>query len=227
MGGDSGMRRGGTTVEAEARRRKEKRQPQSSATLPLFGELWDLLEQAGVVTLGGETLENARVGLRIEGGLAAEHPGEFAVGVANDTPLVVFVEIDDQVRHAQGPDELDTPLSVGGFICDPRDTVPSLERGVEAAFAEEEDVVDLAVGAQRIAVKCADFAFFEGVGDVRKNIPVAHVAGEIDMWNRFEGWESGGVFHGGAGAEGRQGEQGGEEAMGFHTRRYASQKDGG
>lgn len=180
-------------------------------------ELGDFFEKGGVVTLGGEAFEDAGVGFGIEGGLAAEDPGEFAVGVADDGPLVVFIEVDDEVGDAEGPDELDAPFGVGGFVGDPGDAVPGLEGCVEGAFAEEEDVVDFAVGAEGVAVEGADFAFFEGIGDVGVDEPVAHVAGEIDVGDGFERGEIGGSFHGGAGGEEEQGEEGGEEGRGVHA----------
>ncbi len=169
------------------------------------GELGDLLEEGGVVALGGEAFEDAGVGFGIEGGFTAEDPGEFAIGVADDGPLVVFVEVDDEVGDAEGPDELDAPFGVGGFVGDPGDAVPGLEGSVEGAFAEEEDVVDFAIGAEGVAVEGADFAFFEGVGDVGVDEPVAHVAGEIDMGDGLERGEVGGFFHGGAGGEDQEG----------------------
>lgn len=95
------------------------------------GELGDLFEERGVVALGGEAFEDAGVGFGIEGGSTAEDPGEFAVGVADDGPLVVFIEVDYEVGDAEGPDELDAPFGVGGLVGDPGDAVPGLEGGVE------------------------------------------------------------------------------------------------
>ena len=171
----------------------------------LSRELRNLFEEGGVVALGGEAFEDAGVGFGVEGGFAAEDPGEFAIGVADDGPLVVFIEVDDEVGDAEGPDELDAPFGVGGFVGDPGDAVPGLEGSVEGAFAEEEDVVDFAIGAEGVAVEGADFAFFEGVGDVGVDEPVAHVAGEIDMGDGLERGEVGGFFHGGAGGEDQEG----------------------
>ena len=166
-----------------------------------------MFEEGGVVALGGEAFEDAGVGFGIEGGSTAEDPGEFAVGVADDGPLVVFIEVDYEVGDAEGPDELDAPFGVGGFVGDPGNAVPGLEGGVEGAFAEEEDVVDFAIGAEGVAVEGADFAFFEGVGNVGVDEPVAHVAGEIDVGDGLERGEVGGFFHGGAGGENQEGGQ--------------------
>lgn len=165
--------------------------------------------------MGGEAFEDAGVGVWIEGGLAAEDPGEFAVRVADDAPLVIFVEVDDEVGGSKGPDELDAPFGVGGFVVDPGDAIPGLEWGVEGAFAEEEDVVHFAIGAEGVAVEGADFAFFEGVGDVGENVPVAHVAGEVDVGDGFEGGKR--RFHGRAGGEEEQGEEGGDEGASIHV----------
>lgn len=150
-----------------------------------------MFEKGGVVALGGEAFEDASVSIGVEGGFAAEDPGEFAVGVADDGPLVVFVEVDDEIGDPEGPDELDPPFGIRRFIGDPGDAVPGLEGGVEGAFAEEEDVVDFAIGAEGVAVEGADFAFFEGIRDVGEDEPVAHVAGEIDPGDGLQWWECG------------------------------------
>lgn len=108
-----------------------------------------------------EAFQDASIGGFIENGLAAQNPGQLAVRITHDAPLIVGIEINDEVRNTQGPDELHAPLSIGFLVMDPGHAVPLLQRCIETATAEKVDVIHAAIGTERVTIQRADLAFLQ------------------------------------------------------------------
>ena len=107
--------------------------------------------------------------------------------MTDDRPLVGVVEIDDEVLGGDDFKKGNPPFGIGLVVKDDGPSADLFLGGVKRTLSEGENIVDVAVGPLLVSFDGIDAVFFGEVGNIGDHSPVAHVAGEIDFFDRLKG----------------------------------------
>ncbi len=177
--------------------------------------LGNLLKTGNVVTLTGKAFENGLVSRIGHCFLTRHDPAVIARRMADYGPLVIGVEIQDQIgRRDEAAEEFDPPLGIGLLIYDIGVRGDFAFRRAEGAFVGYEPIVNGPVREKGITFNGIDATSFREVRNFRDDAPVTHVTGEIDVSDSPEGR----ALAGASGQEGGGGDkdEGMEKTGGFH-----------
>jgi len=152
----------------------------------LAARLEGLLDLAQVVALGRDPFEKIVVEGSVHLRRPAQDPEVFPVGMADDGPLIVLVELDDPVGAGERPEEADLELGVGRLVDDPGLAADRALLAVERLLAAGVDDVDIPVVAKRIVGRDADAALLEALGDGRDLVPRPEVPLNVDRGHDLE-----------------------------------------